>query len=75
MGHVEAGLRTYNIFSPYPEEFNRVAVGIVAKYNFAPTPLSGKNLLQEGKKKDTIFVTGNTMIIITLNWIGLGRIN
>ena len=62
VGHVEAGLRTYNIFSPYPEEFNRVAVGIVAKYNFAPTPLSGKNLLQEGKKKDTIFVTGNTVI-------------
>ena len=62
VGHVEAGLRTYNINSPYPEEFNREAVSIISKYNFAPTPLSRKNLLQEGKNADTIFVTGNTVI-------------
>ena len=62
VGHVEAGLRTYNIYSPYPEEFNREAVGIIAQYNFAPTPLSRNNLLNEGKKKETIFVTGNTVI-------------
>lgn len=62
VGHVEAGLRTYNIYSPYPEEFNRQAVGIVAAYNFAPTELSRQNLLNEGKKKETIFVTGNTAI-------------
>lgn len=62
VGHVEAGLRTYNIYSPYPEEFNRQAVGIVAKYNFAPTELSKENLLREGKAADSIFVTGNTAI-------------
>lgn len=62
VGHVEAGLRTYNIYSPYPEEFNRQAVGIVAAYNFAPTELSKQNLLNEGKKAETIFVTGNTAI-------------
>ena len=62
VGHVEAGLRTYNIYSPYPEEFNRQAVGILASYNFAPTELSGQNLLKEGKKPETIFVTGNTAI-------------
>ncbi|MBQ2699611.1 MAG: UDP-N-acetylglucosamine 2-epimerase (non-hydrolyzing) [Clostridia bacterium] len=62
VGHVEAGLRTYDIYSPYPEEFNRQAVGIVAKYNFAPTELSKQNLLNEGKKADTIYVTGNTAI-------------
>lgn len=62
VGHVEAGLRTYNIFSPYPEEFNRQAVGIVAKYNFAPTELSKNNLLKEGKDPTTIYVTGNTAI-------------
>jgi len=62
VGHVEAGLRTYNIYSPYPEEFNRQAVGIIAKYNFAPTDLSKKNLLKEGKPKTSIFVTGNTAI-------------
>ena len=49
VGHVEAGLRTYNIYSPYPEEFNRQAVGIVASYNFAPTEMSKMNLLNEGK--------------------------
>lgn len=62
VGHVEAGLRTYNIYSPYPEEFNRQAVGIVAKYNFAPTELSKQNLIKEGKLPESIFVTGNTAI-------------
>lgn len=62
VGHVEAGLRTYDILSPYPEEFNRQAVGIISNYNFAPTQLSRENLIREGKKEDTIFVTGNTAI-------------
>lgn len=62
VGHVEAGLRTYNIYSPYPEEFNRQAVGIIAAYNFAPTELSRQNLLKEGKNPDSIYVTGNTAI-------------
>lgn len=62
VGHVEAGLRTYNIYSPYPEEFNREAVSIIAKYNFAPTELSKNNLLREGKNPDSIYVTGNTVI-------------
>lgn len=62
VGHVEAGLRTYNIYSPYPEEFNRQAVSIISEFNFAPTELSKQNLLKEGKKEDKIFVTGNTAI-------------
>lgn len=62
VGHVEAGLRTYNIYSPYPEEFNRQAVGIISSYNFAPTELSKQNLLREGKLENNIFVTGNTAI-------------
>lgn len=62
VGHVEAGLRTYNIDSPYPEEFNRQAVGIVARYHFAPTALSRDNLLREGKATERIYVTGNTAI-------------
>lgn len=62
VGHVEAGLRTYNIFSPYPEEFNRQAVGIIAQYNFAPTNTSRENLIREGKKEASIYVTGNTAI-------------
>lgn len=62
IGHVEAGLRTYNIYSPYPEEFNRQAVSIIAKYNFAPTELSRENLIREGKDPTTIYVTGNTAI-------------
>lgn len=62
VGHVEAGLRTYNIHSPYPEEFNRQAVSIISQYNFAPTELSKENLVKEGKKPDTIYVTGNTAI-------------
>ena len=62
VGHVEAGLRTYNIYSPYPEEFNRQAVSIISKYNFAPTQLSKENLVKEGKAEDTIYITGNTAI-------------
>lgn len=62
VGHVEAGLRTYNINSPYPEEFNRQAVDIIAKYNFAPTETARDNLIREGKKPETIYVTGNTAI-------------
>lgn len=62
VGHVEAGLRTYDIYSPYPEEFNRQAVSIISQYNFAPTELSKNNLLKEGKKEETIYVTGNTAI-------------
>jgi UDP-N-acetylglucosamine 2-epimerase (non-hydrolysing) len=62
VGHVEAGLRTYNIYSPYPEEFNRQAVGIITKYNFAPTEMSKENLLKEGKASSTNYVTGNTAI-------------
>lgn len=62
VGHVEAGLRTYNIYSPYPEEFNRQAVSLISKYNFAPTELSKKNLIKEGKSECSIYVTGNTAI-------------
>lgn len=62
VGHVEAGLRTYNIYSPFPEEFNRQAVSLIAKYNFAPTELSKNALIKEGKNPDTIYVTGNTAI-------------
>lgn len=62
VGHVEAGLRTYDIYSPYPEEFNRQAVGIIARYNFAPTKRSSENLVREGKDPSTIYITGNTAI-------------
>ena len=62
VGHVEAGLRTYDIYSPYPEEFNRQAVSVISRYNFAPTELAKQNLLREGRKADTIYVTGNTAI-------------
>ena len=62
VGHVEAGLRTYNIYSPYPEEFNRQAVSIISAYNFAPTELSKQNLIKEGKNPSSIYVTGNTAI-------------
>lgn len=62
LGHVEAGLRTYNIYSPFPEEFNRQATGIIAKYNFAPTQQAKENLLKEGKEESSIYVTGNTAI-------------
>ena len=62
VGHVEAGLRTYNLHSPFPEEFNRQGVGIISQYNFAPTKLAASNLIREGKSEDTIYVTGNTVI-------------
>lgn len=62
VGHIEAGLRTYNIYSPYPEEFNRQVVGIISKYNFAPTEASKRNLINEGKDPNNIYVTGNTAI-------------
>lgn len=62
VGHVEAGLRTYNIYSPFPEEFNRQAVSIVSEYNFAPTENAKANLLREGRDGSKIYVTGNTAI-------------
>ncbi len=62
VGHVEAGLRTYDIYSPFPEEFNRQATGIIAGYHFAPTEKSKENLIREGKNPQNIFVTGNTGI-------------
>ncbi len=62
VGHVEAGLRTYNKYSPYPEEVNRQFISLVADMNFAPTQQSRQHLLDEGKDPDTIFVTGNTAI-------------
>ena len=62
VGHVEDGMRTYNIYSPYPEEFNRQAVGLIAKCHFAPTERAKQNLLNEGKKASDIYVTGNTAI-------------
>ena len=62
VGHVEAGLRTHNIYSPYPEEFNRQAVSIIAKYNFAPTEWAKENLLDEGRDPQSVYITGNTVI-------------
>ena len=62
VGHVEAGLRTYDLHAPFPEEFNRQSTGIIADYHFAPTHSSAQNLLTEGKSKDNISVTGNTVI-------------
>lgn len=62
VGHVEAGLRTHNIYSPYPEEFNRQAVSIVSQFNFAPTQLAAENLISEGRKRENIYITGNTVI-------------
>lgn len=62
VGHVEAGLRTHNIYSPYPEEFNRMAIGIISSLSFAPTAASRDNLLREGKQKSSIFITGNTAV-------------
>ncbi|CUN15931.1 non-hydrolyzing UDP-N-acetylglucosamine 2-epimerase [Turicibacter sanguinis] len=86
VGHVEAGLRTYDIYSPFPEEFNRQATGIVAQYHFAPTQVSKQNLLNEGKNEEKIHVTGNTAIDAlkttvreeythpALNWVGDSRL-
>lgn len=68
VGHVEAGLRTHNIYSPWPEEMNRQITGRIATYNFAPTPLSRANLLAEGMADDKITVTGNT-VIDALYWV------
>lgn len=62
VGHVEAGLRTHSIYSPYPEEFNRQAVSIISRYNFAPTQLSANNLINEGRDPRNIYITGNTVI-------------
>lgn len=62
VGHVEAGLRTHNLYSPYPEEFNRQAVSIVSEFNFAPTELSKQNLIDEGRNPEKVYVTGNTVI-------------
>lgn len=62
VGHVEAGLRTYDLDSPFPEEFNRQTVSLVSRYHFAPTEKAKENLLKEGKRPETIFVTGNTSI-------------
>ena len=62
VGHVEAGLRTHNIYSPWPEEMNRQITGRIATYDFSPTPLSRQNLLEEGVSPDKITVTGNTVI-------------
>lgn len=68
VGHVEAGLRTHNIYSPWPEEMNRQITGRIATYNFSPTPLSRQNLLDEKVSEDKIFVTGNT-VIDALHWV------
>ncbi len=86
VGHVEAGLRTHNIYSPYPEEFNRQAVSIIARYNFAPTTLAAQNLLNEGRDPKSIYITGNTVIDAMqhtvsdaymhpeLDWVGNNRL-
>ena len=68
VGHVEAGLRTHNIYSPWPEEMNRQITGRIATYNFAPTPLSKANLLREAVAEESISVTGNT-VIDALYWV------
>ena len=62
VGHVEAGLRTHNIYSPWPEEMNRLITGRIATYHFSPTALSRQNLLAEGVKEEAVTVTGNTVI-------------
>ena len=86
LGHIEAGLRTYDIYSPYPEEFNRQAVGIISQYNFAPTELAAENLIHEGKNPETVYITGNTVIDAMqhtvredythpeLEWVGDGKL-
>lgn len=86
IGHVEAGLRTYDVFSPYPEEFNRQVVSIVSKFNFVPTKMAAENLIREGKDPATIYITGNTVIDAMqhtvradythpeLDWVGEGKL-
>ena len=85
VGHVEAGLRTNNIYSPFPEEFNRQAVGVISQYHFAPTQLAADNLIKEGKNPDMVYITGNTVIDAMqhtvkanythpeLEWVGNGK--
>ena len=68
VGHVEAGLRTYNIYSPWPEEINRQLIGRISNYNFSPTSTSSANLINEGVNKETIHITGNT-VIDSLYWV------
>ena len=68
VGHVEAGLRTHNIYSPWPEEINRQLIGRISSYNFSPTATSSVNLLKEGTDKSTIYITGNT-VIDSLYWV------
>lgn len=68
VGHVEAGLRTYDIYSPWPEEGNRLITGVLSNYHFAPTSLSKQNLIKENKSENDILVTGNT-VIDALFWI------
>ena len=86
VGHIEAGLRTYDIYSPFPEEFNRQAVELISKYNFAPTELAAENLIKEGKDPETVYITGNTVIDAMqhtvrddyshpeLEWVGDGKL-
>ncbi|MBP5165879.1 MAG: UDP-N-acetylglucosamine 2-epimerase (non-hydrolyzing) [Oscillospiraceae bacterium] len=86
VGHVEAGLRTRNIYSPYPEEFNRQAISIISRYNFAPTRLAADNLINEGKDPSSVYITGNTVIDAMqhtvrddyrhpeLDWVGDGKL-
>ena len=86
IAHVEAGLRTWRLDSPFPEEFNRQAVSLVAKYHFAPTERARQNLLKEGKRPETVYVTGNTAIDALkttvrkeywhpqLEWVGKSRL-
>lgn len=86
VGHIEAGLRTYDIYSPYPEEFNRETISIISQYNFAPTSLSADNLKREGRKESSIYITGNTVIDAMkhtvqenyvhpeLEWVGNGKL-
>lgn len=68
VGHIEAGLRTHNIYSPWPEEMNRQITGRISSFNFSPTELSKNNLLKEGVSENSIFVTGNT-VIDALHWV------
>ena len=72
VGHVEAGLRTYNLNSPYPEEFNRQAVGIIARYNFSPTQLARQNLINEGKELYEYIGNGRTLPYPMMNIINGG---
>ena len=86
VGHVEAGLRTNNIYSPFPEEFNREAISLISKYNFAPTKFSAQNLYKENINSENVYITGNTVIdamkytVVSdyfhpeLEWVGENRL-